>query len=93
MLFQRRPHVIESVECGLVQAAGLAGHAQHFLGEVDRAGLRLGAILFPISVENRFDDVGVKEGGQGIQAFDRYAELPHCQARHRHKLSPPVGDR
>ena len=65
MLFQRDPHLVETFKCGLVQATRLAGHSQHFPAEVDGAGLRLIAILLPISVDDQLDDIGVEERSQG----------------------------
>lgn len=60
-LFQCRPHVVETVKRGLVQAARLLSHSQDLPAQIDRAGLRLVAILPPIGVDDAFDDVGVKE--------------------------------
>jgi hypothetical protein len=59
MVFQRDPHLVETVKCSLVQASCLAGHSQHFPPEVDGGGLRLIAILFPIRIDDQFDDIGL----------------------------------
>ena len=92
MVFQRRPHVVETVECGLVQATGLAGHAQHFLAEVDGTRVRLVAVLFPICIDDLFDHVGVEQRGQRGQALDRHAE-PNGHARHRDEFGQAGTDR
>ena len=39
-----------------------------------------------------FDDVGVEQRAQGVQAFDRHAE-PNRHARHRDKFGPAGPDR
>ena len=53
MVFQRRPHFVETFKRGFVQATGLTGHSQHFLGEVDGTGVRLVPVLLPICVDGR----------------------------------------
>ena len=92
MMFQRDPDLVETVKCGLVQATCLAGHSQQFPAEVDGGDLRLIAILLPIRVDDRFDDIGVEQRGQRGQALDRHAE-PNRHARHRDKFGPAGPDR
>ena len=92
MLFQRDPHLVETVKRGLVQATCLAGHSQHFPAKVDGAGLRLIAVLLPIRVNDQFDDIGVKERGQRGEALDRNAE-PNRHPRHCDKFGSAIHDR